>query len=225
VTAIIPEAFVYFRAMTLFMEKVQALPRVGTERQVYLAREAYKLRSAGCSLEQVFKTLHDFNQSQCTPPLPEPELRRLTEGRGVTVTAEEFGRLHSELAGPIRRLMELDPQKFNRPEAIAELRTSAESYVKLTKQDQSERASVPRSRDRLRTVMVRIMRVARQDGGQTLALFLTAATAGNITGCTIKAVDAEDRRLIECAELPNKSKRVTYSTLEGWWTEAAKTPD
>lgn len=146
----------------------------------------------------------------------------------ATKTPAEMNKLNREfeekIADPFMTLVKAEPHRLLRPDGIAELRTSAADHVKLRKQDQSARARRPRSGDQLRTAMVEIMRAARQRDGQTLAAFLTAATEGNINGCTVEAADTEDRRSIECAVVPNKRKRVAYSTLESWWTEAA-TPD
>lgn len=156
------------------MPKKSAYKIKGIERQMYLAREGYKLRSTGCLLEQIVERMRSLNQS-CLPPLPEAELRRLAEGRGPSKTPAEINRLNQDfnaIAPHFDALMKDEPYRLLKAEGIAEMRTSAADHVKLTRREQSGRAKKPRPKRRAtqKSEIVAAMRSARARGGQAQAI-------------------------------------------------------
>ena len=48
-------------------------------RNAYLSREAFRLRKAGHSVDQLFAVLQAINAATCAPPLPEAEVRSIAE--------------------------------------------------------------------------------------------------------------------------------------------------
>ena len=113
----------------------------GIERQIALAREAQRLRSAGAYLVEIITRLHTLNQ-RCVPPLSEPELLRLAEGRGAAPPspAEANARAAAHWGEPSMLVAHgwkaglAEARRTQRPKDMA--RRSAASQVRIERGEQ-----------------------------------------------------------------------------------------
>jgi len=62
-------------------------------RNNYLSREAYRLRSQGSTAEQILLRLRAYNETRCSPPLPDEELVQIARARSDNTQRQELARL------------------------------------------------------------------------------------------------------------------------------------